>query len=92
MDEIDSHSIVKDVDLNSPEFNNDEYEELRNTIRENKTSLPDMQLKDNFVYKRVKFRTGTESEEDSLWRLWLPRVLGRSVIENVHNISGCHGG
>lgn len=31
-------------------------------------------------------------EEDSLWRLWLPKELTDQVIEINHNWSSCHGG
>lgn len=82
-----------EIDFSAPEFNDHEYVQLRKVVSENKDSLPDITVKDNFIYKRVHFRQGVEDEEDSLWRLWIPKSLTMSVIQSGHDsVVSCHGG
>lgn len=93
VDEISLKDLPVDVDLSSHDFNNTEYEELRKTVSENRDSLPDICLKDGFVYKRVKFREGAQDEEESLWRLWIPQSLVETVLKANHcSQTVCHGG
>lgn len=92
-DELSVSDICFEIELNSPEFKSEEYQKLRKTVSENKLSLPDICIIDDFLYKRVKFRQGAEDEEDSLWRLWIPDSLSEQVIKSAHDsLSSGHGG
>lgn len=93
VEELVSTNIFSEIDLDSPEFNDNDYQEIIKTIVENKDCLPDLRLSNNVVLKRVYFREGVENEEDSLWRIWLPKSLSEKVIRSCHNSdSSCHGG
>lgn len=92
VDSLHMHQNLFDIDLKSPEFHSEEYKALLETVSKNCNSLPDIVVKDKLLYKRVKFREGVDNEEDSLWRLWLPKRLQTYVIEKYHTIDSCHGG
>lgn len=93
VDDISLGKVPFDIDISSPEFNDDDYCRLRETILENKGSLPDVKVDNNIVLKRVKFRQGSEDEEDNLWRIWIPKSLSQAVIRLHHDSStSCHGG
>lgn len=82
-----------EIDLKSEFFNSQEYLKLKADIDKNQACLPDISISDGYVYKRVKFRTGSLDEEESLWRLWLPKELTEVAVANEHcEESGCHGG
>lgn len=82
-----------EIDLCASEFNDEEYQQLKKVVMEKKDLLPDISIKENFVYKRIHFRQGVQDEEDSLWRLWIPKSLTLHVIRSAHDsIISCHGG
>lgn len=91
VDEININHAFPEIELDSDEFNSSEYESLRNVIETDKTSFPDLCVSGKHICKRVKFRRGNDEEEDSLWRLWLPKSLTNKAIGNAHS-STCHGG
>lgn len=91
VDEIDLRVSFPEIDLESDEFDSLEYTNLRKVVSEAQSSLPDLKISGKHVYKRVKFRTGSENEEDNLWRLWLPASMKDQVIRKAHD-SSCHGG
>lgn len=93
IDGLSMENLPTDVDLTSPEFESEEYQHLRKSIFENKVSLPDLCISGNLILKRVNFRQGSEKEENSLWRIWIPMPLLQSVIKSAHDsIGSCHGG
>lgn len=85
-------SIASEVDLESEYFSSVEYNVLRTKISQNSHNFPDTCISDGFIYHRVKFRKGEMDDDQSLWRLWLPVEMRRSVIENNHIVNSCHGG
>ena len=92
LDELTISDVPLEIDFNSPDFEQNEYQMLRKTVSENNDFLPDLCLS-NFVYKRVKFRQGAEDEDDSVWRRWIPKSLSESVIKSAHDsVVSCHGG
>lgn len=40
------------IDMESPEFQCDEYQELRKHILDNQDSLPDLKIEDSYIYKK----------------------------------------
>lgn len=92
VDSLDFTENRFSFDLNSEYFDCPDYKSLIESVTKNSQSLPDIIVKENKVYKRVKFRSGAEDEEDSLWRLWLPQNLIKFVVEKYHNVESCHGG
>lgn len=81
VEELTLTNLRFEIDLSSPEFEGDEYRQLRKTITENKESLLDLCIANNLVLKRVDFRQGAKDEEDSLWCLWIPISLTQSAIK-----------
>ena len=70
--ELKLSDMTIEIDLYASEFNGEEYQQLKKVIMEKKDLLPNISIKENFVYKRINFRQGVQDEEDSLWRLWIP--------------------
>lgn len=72
------------INLSDPAFVSPTYQKLLETVTEEKASLPDVEVRDKIIYKRV---------EPGAWRLWTPEELRRNVIEAAHNPpSAAHGG
>lgn len=81
------------IDLESQEFKSTEYEDLKKTIEDNITQLPDLKLQDGLIYKRTKFSNRDEEENVCAWKLWLPKGLTQQAIKNAHDApETCHGG
>lgn len=72
------------IDLNSSEFQSEEYFDLRKHIEEHKTQLPDLRIQDNFVYKRTLPSDGNPIHENLIWKLWIPSALTQELIRNSH--------
>jgi hypothetical protein len=72
------------VNLNSPLFTSDSYEQLKSHIRAKQDQLPDLKIDGNYIYKRTEFDTGYVSEE-SRWKLWIPEELTPEVIKAAHD-------
>jgi len=83
LDEL--HCQTPDIDLDSPYFLSAEYNELKDTIRQNQERLPDLQVSENFIYKRTLFRKGDPNDDLHIWKLYLPKELTKIAIEAAHN-------
>lgn len=82
-----------EVDLNSPSFDDSDYEELRRKIRENDSKYPDLKVIGKFIYIRTDFYRGDEDQENSAWKLWIPKNLRPSIISRSHDSTiTAHGG
>ena len=82
------------LDLDTIEFESDEYLSIVAEILENKDQLPDLKVEDGVIYKRTQFRNGVSDEvEDSRWKIWVPSGLTSTLIEKAHCPEICaHGG
>lgn len=69
------------MNLESPHFRSLEYVKIYNTVLENKNKFPDLQVIDNFVYKKADFSKGDVISEELCWKLWNPRELTLEVIK-----------
>lgn len=93
IESIDKHQGPIPIDLKSKEFESEEYLGLIEIAQKNENHLPDLKVKDGYVFKRVKFNRGKVEDEQNVWRLWLPSKLTRGVIENLHSPpNSSHGG
>lgn len=72
------------VDLTHAQFQSEEYKELVKILSENADKMPDINIVDGIVYKRMKPRNGFVDEEKNLWRIWLPKDLAEEVVEKAH--------
>ena len=91
VDEI--YPLEELINMDSDDFQNDEYEDLIRTVTENKDQLPDLRLIDGKIYKRTEFRRGNVEDEEFTWKLWVPMTMTKKLIENMHNPpSHAHGG
>lgn len=75
------------IDLESPHFNDEEYNQLKSKIRKNASQYPDVKIVDQFVYIRTDPYRGQLDQEDRCWKLWVPLQLRKSVISRSHNNS-----
>lgn len=72
------------ISLSDPEFKSSSYIQLMDSIRKQQATLPDVEIRNEIVFKRV---------EPGAWRLWTPEGLRQRVIEAAHNPpSAAHGG
>lgn len=86
VEEVDSSEVANSpLDLDSEAFDCDEYRALRTRIVTDKERLPDLQVRDRYVYVRTQPRRGDPIAESSCWRLWVPSPLQESAISWAHN-------
>lgn len=54
IDEVAEHTISEpEIDLNSPSFDDEEYENLRCKINNNQSKFPDFKVLDKYVYQSI---------------------------------------
>ena len=86
-------SDVLHIDQNDPSFKSAEYIQIIDNITKQKDQLPDLQVSENFVYKKVKHSTGNPLEDDLSWKLWIPSQLTDRLISLAHQPPrASHGG
>ena len=91
VDELDL--CVVDVDLCSPDFDDEDYSTLRKTILDNQECLPDLKVVEKLIFKKTEFSIGIESADLNCWKLWIPGVMTEKVIQAAHcSIQASHGG
>ncbi|XP_037826407.1 uncharacterized protein LOC119614344 [Lucilia sericata] len=78
------------IDLDSDDFKDSAYLTLIQTVIDNSERLPDIQVKDNKVYKKVKF--DRESGSETSWKVWLPNPAISKVLGKCHMDNTVHGG
>ena len=82
-----------EIDLNSPHFSDEEYEQLKEKVKKNAAKYPDVKIIDKYVYYRVDHYTGDEDQEERCWKLWVPVKLREHVIARAHDSTiTAHGG
>lgn len=59
-------------------------------INQNQDRLPDLKVKDNIVYKKLKFNREGENDKNS-WKIWLPDDLTMKIINKSHINNTSHG-
>lgn len=88
----DPHDVLH-IDLEDPSFQSSEYLRIIKDIEEQKEKLPDLQVSESFVYKKVKHCTGNPLEDDLVWKLWVPEQLTDRLISLAHRPPrASHGG
>lgn len=82
------------IDMQAPEFQSPSYAQLRTTVLANKAQLPDIEIRDDAIYKRTEFRTGDAIiDAATVWKLCVPAELRQRVMEDAHQpASSGHGG
>ncbi|XP_075157356.1 uncharacterized protein LOC142230599 [Haematobia irritans] len=81
------------MDLSSPAFQSEGYQDLVRNITENEEGLPDLRVIDNVVYKRTGHYDGVPINEDFASKLWVPAELTEKFIEKAHcTPEAAHGG
>lgn len=94
MDIAELQVVGTPIDLKSPEFTSDEYEQLKTTVWARQHELPDLEIREAAVYKRTQFRSSDETvDTETMWKLWVPEGLRQQVIADAHLPStAAHGG
>lgn len=84
---------VVEVDLEAPEFDDEDYKDLRTNVQENSEALPGVKIEGKFVYKKTEFSTGDDEGDTLSWKLWIPTGLTESLIRSAHDPpQASHGG
>lgn len=94
IDEILAQVVEEPINLEDPSFQSADYKRLIAEIRARKNELPDLEIRDEVVYKRTQFRSGNDTIDTStMWKVWVPEDLRAAIIEKAHNPpSAAHGG
>lgn len=69
-------------ELQTEEFESEEYKELIDNIRENQEKLPDLEIRDGMIFKRDKIEVDTTIGEVQ-WKLWVPESLTHLLIKKL---------
>lgn len=64
-EEISELELLPIVDLESPEFESEDYQKLRVYVQENQSRLPDLQIEGNKIYKRTEHPDGDVERENA---------------------------
>lgn len=81
------------VDLETNQFDSEDYKRLRDNISANKNTLPVLCVSEKYVYKRTTFATADALEDDMAWKLWVPQALQTALVHAAHfSPSSGHGG
>lgn len=74
-----------EIDFTSSNFNDPDYEELKERIRNHCEMFPELKVVDTFVYIRTKHYTGDEWQEELAWKLWIPENLRLTAVKRSHD-------
>lgn len=89
IEEIDIEQIFE---VNTNEFDSEEYRDLKNVIENNQNRLPDLKVEDNLVLKRLR-QENCEFLGEYEWRIWVPEHLTHHLIQKAHDSpTSAHGG
>ncbi|XP_017491700.1 PREDICTED: uncharacterized protein LOC108379857 [Rhagoletis zephyria] len=78
------------ANMDTLEFESQEYQELVKTAQTNAERLPDLKVEDGLVFKKAVVND-VECEENE-WKLWVPESLTSALIENAHCVeTAAHG-
>lgn len=82
------------LDLQDPAFRSEEYEDMKEYVSENSDQLPDLQISDGFVYKKMEHSSGISDILDQrTWKLWIPSALRQNLNRSAHDSPNkSHGG
>ena len=81
------------LDIETIEFESEEYLAKIESILKNQSQLPDLKVEDGIIFKRTLFDNGFEESSESRWKLWVPTGLTSTLIEKAHNPeTASHGG
>lgn len=84
--------ILAAIDLDSPEFQTEDYRDLMRTVETNKSRLPDLEICNGKLYKYVPNCLGTPCG-DSQARLWIPSTMTAELIRSAHDdVTSAHLG
>lgn len=79
--EIASIKITElEIDLSSPQFDSEEYKNLRAKIQKDMSKYPDVKIIDQYIYIRTDHYRGHEDQENECWKLWIPRELRDELL------------
>jgi len=79
------------LDLSSAALTSPQYFGLISKIQQ--IPVPDLQVVEGKIYKKVEFSSGDPDQEASSWRLWVPDQLHVPLIKQAHDPPlSAHGG
>ena len=82
------------LDMETIEFESEDYLSIIAEILENQDNLPDLKVENGVVFKRTLFKRGLPEEiEENRWKIWVPAGLTSTLIEKAHiPETAAHGG
>lgn len=81
------------VDLQSPQFNSQEYQSLKDEVKRSLSTSSEIKVIDGFIFRRAEHASKEQVADDTVWKLWIPTELVPVVLQWAHtdNIAA-HGG
>lgn len=82
------------IDLADKAFESEEYIDLQKYILDNQEQLPDFQISNKFVYKKMDHVSGIcDVLDQKVWKLWIPSTIRPKLISAAHDPPNkAHGG
>ena len=81
------------LDMETIEFESEEYLAIIEQIVANKDRLPDLKIDNGVILKRTTFSIDGDELEDVRWKIWVPAGLTSTLIEKAHDFkTSSHGG
>ena len=74
------------LDLETTEFESDEYVAIIKEVLENQDRLPDLKVEEGVIFRRMAFSNGVDEMEESRWKMWIPAGLTSTLIEKAHDV------
>lgn len=85
--------IVGQIDLDSNEFQEVEYQQLLKRIQKCPENFPNLKVQNNRVYIRLDLKDHQLMSEIPVWKLWLPKSLVEKILKCEHDEpTAAHGG
>lgn len=82
---VEEVEVALVVDLESVEFDSEEYKKLRTDVEKNCKQLPDVEIRGRHVYRRTLPRSGDLVADQNCWKLWIPSTLTNNLVESAHS-------
>lgn len=89
---LECNDRLLDVNLESPHFTFEEYNQLKCSIEEDENSLPEICV-GRISLQKMNFSTGNGAGGDNTSKLWVPKKLRPCLMAAVHSsLSSGYGG
>jgi len=84
-EDLSTIEIEKTIDLCSPHFLSEPYQQLKAKLTQAEKQLPDIKVVNNCIYRRTEHASEERLGDEMVWKLWLPKELVPVALEKAHD-------